>query len=250
MFNIKKQCKRIVILTIFLTFSKLYAEQRTVTFHYNSGSGFFISSDGYIVTNAHVINKCHQNTIYMLTDAKNNKKTLLTQIAIDEENDLAILKAPNSNHNYLAFSVSHNKLKENDTIYMAGYPNGSHDLNFKQSEFRRYDTKQIGSLLFNNIAHQGNSGGALINDAGHLVGVVRGMVSLHRRMTYYFDDEKASTDIYNKQETFSSAISLDKLENLTSHYNIKISKVNSDIKKGSSDIFNEAQKYMVHILCN
>lgn len=247
--------KLIIVFTIFClgffsTIPRMYAKQIVITIHYKSGSGFFISPNGHIVTNAHVINQCHSNTIYMLRDNKIDKKIPLNLIVTDEKNDLAILKSPQPHNNYINFSNSHDLLKEKETIFMAGYPNGSKTLDFKKTGFKRYDETQMASLLFDNIAHHGNSGGALINQSGHLVGVVQGTVSLKQTIMYVSEDKNSYTNIYNKQEQSSAAISLHKLENLMMLHNIQPHKQSSEIIKTDSDIHNEAKNYMVHIICN
>ena len=81
----------------------------------SSGSGFAVSSDGYIITNHHVIEGCQEVIIH--TKEKDIKTRI---ISFDPQNDLALLKGDFRPKTVFALSNSRPELLQD--IYVAGYP--------------------------------------------------------------------------------------------------------------------------------
>ena len=79
-----------------------------------SGSGFYINSSGYILTNNHVIEGCRK----ILTN--NGKEFVANVIATDSKNDLAILKTNVRPNRYYKINKEDPKLLED--VIIAGYP--------------------------------------------------------------------------------------------------------------------------------
>ena len=141
----------------------------------SAGTGFFISSDGYIVTNNHVIENASQIEI-TLNDNRRYKAKVIGQ---DSSTDVAVLKIEEQNLPYLKFGNSDN-LKIGDWVCAVGNPYG---LNFSfttgnVSAFYRTisdgkkSKKQVESFIQTNVAiNKGNSGGPLMNLSGQVVGI-------------------------------------------------------------------------------
>jgi S1-C subfamily serine protease len=136
-----------------------------------SGSGFFINNQGYFITNAHVVEKCEDNSkIYY-----NNKNINAKLIAKDKYLDLALLKADIKNNNYL--SISNKPATKLQRIIAAGYPFGkylSDDLKFTSGIVS--SLKGLGDdstrMQIDAALNPGNSGGPIINERnGQVVGV-------------------------------------------------------------------------------
>ena len=136
---------------------------------FSSGSGFFISKTGHIVTNHHVINGCSPvKVIY-----KGYEKVVRV-LAIDRINDLAIIKS-NINPDKV-FAISNKDVSLLDDIIIAGYPLGK-----KVSSAIKTSKGSVTSLAgykdnFSNFQtdaalNSGNSGGPIINLRGDVVGV-------------------------------------------------------------------------------
>jgi hypothetical protein len=134
-----------------------------------SGTGFAISSNGYLVTNHHVIDGCHTIKIH-------NKDKIIpaTMINIDPRNDVALLKGNFIPNRILPFSNKKTELLQD--IYVAGYPFGN-----KVSTSVKV-TKGIISALTgvgNNFSNfqidaalqPGNSGGPILNNKGNVIGI-------------------------------------------------------------------------------
>ena len=134
-----------------------------------SGTGFFVSNDGFIVTNHHVIDGCKY--VELNYDAKTYKTKT---IAIDKTNDLAVLKAKINSPKF--YSVSKEDAALLDDIIIAGFPLGK-----KVSSAIKTSKGSITALAgfgdnyseFQTDAalNQGNSGGPILNNYGNVIGV-------------------------------------------------------------------------------
>ncbi|MDB4046453.1 trypsin-like peptidase domain-containing protein, partial [Amylibacter sp.] len=135
----------------------------------SSGSGFAVSSDGYVITNNHVIEGCQEVIVH--TKEKDIKTRI---ISFDPQNDLALLKGDFQPKT--VFALSNNRPELLQDIYVAGYPFG----NAISSSIKV--TKGIISSLtgignnFSNIQidaalQSGNSGGPIIDDNGNVIAV-------------------------------------------------------------------------------
>jgi S1-C subfamily serine protease len=134
-----------------------------------SGTGFFVSYSGHIVTNYHVIQGCDENRLNF-----KGKEISSDVIAVDKTNDLAILKAEIKPP--LVFSISDEDAPLLEDIIIAGYPLGKRvSAAIKTSKGSitalagfgdNYSEFQTDAAL-----NQGNSGGPIINQKGNVVGV-------------------------------------------------------------------------------
>ena len=82
-----------------------------------SGTGFFISKKGHIITNNHVINSCHTIKLHQRGDIK-----VIKILARDQINDLALLQADIKPDDIFIISNDDTKLLEE--IYVAGILSG------------------------------------------------------------------------------------------------------------------------------
>lgn len=138
-----------------------------------SGSGVIFREDGYIVTNNHVI-KGASSLIVSLADGRDVEATV---IGADEATDLAVIKIEADNLTVASFGDS-DALQVGELVVAIGNPLGS--------DFARTVTDGIVSgkdrtlkvgdqtyqLLQTNAAiNSGNSGGALVNSTGQVIGI-------------------------------------------------------------------------------
>ncbi|MDB4811378.1 S1C family serine protease [Candidatus Pelagibacter sp.] len=135
----------------------------------SSGTGFFISDNGKLVTNYHVIEGCTEIKTYF------NKNTYKAKIlAIDKMNDLSILKINQNNDVY--FYLAKNDPELLDDIIIAGFPLGknvSSEIKTSKGSITalagfgdNYSEFQTDAAL-----NSGNSGGPIMNEEGEIVGV-------------------------------------------------------------------------------
>ncbi len=140
--------------------------------HVGSGSGVIISADGYIVTNNHVINNASEIEI-----ALNNNKTYKAKlIGTDSKMDLALLKVDAKEAlPYAVFGDSDN-VKVGEWVLAVGNPynlNSTVTAGIVSAKARNLDSSNsIQSFIQTDAAvNPGNSGGALVNIRGELIGV-------------------------------------------------------------------------------
>ena len=155
-----------------------------------SGSGVIIRSDGYIVTNNHVV----QDATKVEVTLNNNKTYEATVVGTDAATDVALIKIDAEGLPTIAFADS-DALRLGEWVLAIGSPMGeqlrstitagivsakgrsmpSNDGTFKIESFIQTDA----------AVNPGNSGGALVNKAGQLVGINTAIVSTTGSYTGY-----------------------------------------------------------------
>ncbi len=159
-----------------ITSTNLWGQQTTSA---ASGSGFILTADGYIVTNYHVIQNANSVTVSTYGGASYNAKI----VGYDESNDLAVLKIEATGLSPVVLGSSE-KLNVGDTVLAIGNPLG--ELTFSLttgvvSALNREVTFSGGTvmdLLQTDCAiNSGNSGGALFNLYGEVVGITNAKYS-------------------------------------------------------------------------
>lgn len=135
-----------------------------------AGSGMIIESDGYILTNAHVVENVDSATV-KLTDGR---LFIGSIVGRDEKADLALLKInANGLPKIELGNSSENILKQGDRVFTMGYPFGLEgEVSFKEGTIsRRHTYGGVAYLETSAEIHPGNSGGPLVNIIGEAIGV-------------------------------------------------------------------------------
>ncbi|MFV8363890.1 S1C family serine protease [Flavobacterium sp. ZT3P35] len=136
-----------------------------------TGSGVIISEDGYIVTNNHVIKDASEIEITL-----NNKKSYKAKlIGTDSKMDIALLKIDADDKlPYTAFANS-DLVKVGEWVLAVGNPynlTSTVTAGIVSAKARNLDTSGIQSFIQTDAAvNPGNSGGALVNTRGELIGI-------------------------------------------------------------------------------
>ena len=144
----------------------------------SSGSGFFISKDGYIATNAHVVKDGVVYEVTVNNDSHISINYKAKAILIDEVNDVAILKIEDENFielNQIPYTIE-TSTKIGEEVFTIGYPLSSvMGNNFKVSKgIINANTGIKDDVRFLQIStpiQAGNSGGPLFNKNGNVVGL-------------------------------------------------------------------------------
>ena len=132
------------------------------------GSGFIISPDGYVLTNAHVVEGADE--VYVtLTDKREYKAKI---IGVDKRTDVALVKIEGSNLPRLTFGDS-NKLRVGEWVIAIGSPFGlDNTVTAGIISAKARDTGDYLPLIQTDVAvNPGNSGGPLINMRGEVIGI-------------------------------------------------------------------------------
>ncbi|KXK55796.1 MAG: Trypsin-like serine protease [Chlorobi bacterium OLB7] len=142
------------------------------------GSGFIISPDGYVVTNDHVAGRASK-VIVTMTDGKQYDAKV---IGSDPTTDVALLKIEGKNLPYIEFGNSDDVVVGEWAIAL-GNPFGLFDINSKPTvtvgvvsntevNLQPQDGRVYRGMIQTDAAiSSGNSGGALVNALGELIGM-------------------------------------------------------------------------------
>ena len=160
-------------------FGDQYGQQRE---RQGSGSGVIIRPDGYIVTNNHVVESASKIEVTL----NNNKTYEATVIGTDPATDVALIKIDAQGLPVIEFADS-DQLRLGEWVLAIGSPLGEElrstitagIVSAKGRSMPNYDGKfKIESFIQTDAAvNPGNSGGALVNKAGKLVGINTAIIS-------------------------------------------------------------------------
>ena len=150
-----------------------------------SGSGVIIRPDGYIVTNNHVVAEASEITVVL----NNNKTYTATVIGTDEATDVALIKIDAEGLPTIPFADS-DKLRLGEWVLAIGSPYGmrgtitagivsakGRSMGGASDQRQQYGQQSTPSMKIESfiqtdaVVNPGNSGGALVNKAGELVGI-------------------------------------------------------------------------------
>jgi serine protease Do len=154
-----------------------YSKPREVSGY---GSGVIISDDGYIITNNHVIDNAESVEVIL-----NDKRTFTAKVTgRDPSTDIALLKINAENLPYIKYGNS-DELKLGEWVLAVGNPFDltstvtagivsakGRNLNILEGDYRIESFIQTDAAL-----NMGNSGGALVNTRGLLVGITSAILS-------------------------------------------------------------------------
>ena len=136
----------------------------------NLGSGVIVSADGYVLTNNHVIAGANDIQV-LLYDGRVAKATL---VGADEETDLAVLKIEAGNLPVIQMADP-KKLRVGDVVLAIGNPlnlNQTVTMGIISAIGRQLNNSSPEDFIQTDAAiNLGNSGGALVNSNGDLVGI-------------------------------------------------------------------------------
>ena len=147
---------------------------------YGTGSGIIMTSDGYIVTNAHVVSGATGGILVILD---NDEEYEATVVGIDEKTDVAVVKIDAENLTAAEFGNS-DELVVGERIVAIGNPTGMNLAGsvtqgivsglkrlISVTNEETNETIEMEAIQVDAAINPGNSGGALINKYGQVVGI-------------------------------------------------------------------------------
>ena len=149
-----------------------------------SGSGVLISEDGYIVTNNHVISDGDKGVAGEINVMLHNKKSYKARlIGRDPASDIAVLKIDGNKFPFLLYGNTSN-LQLGQWVLAIGYPltlettvtagiisATGRTININRRQTANNDSPVESFIQTDAAVNQGNSGGALVNTNGELIGI-------------------------------------------------------------------------------
>lgn len=226
-------------LLVMLT-SASHAQQKRI--YFASGTGFFISSRGDLITNAHVIADCQPGTI-QLEGAVRSKARV---VAVDAPHDLALLRADHGPSDVARLAATQQTIQAGDAVMVMGYPHDRpKDYTYNVAMAQVIDVRgpqgEPHWLQFTDSAQQGNSGGPLLDDAGHVIGVVTGKTELYRIDQRTRERTAlASSDI---------AVALPVLKHFLIQNHIRVQQGDSRVRRNANYVESQARRFITHIRC-
>lgn len=143
----------------------------------STGSGVLISHDGYIVTNYHVVEGADELEVRL----DDNRRLEATLIGTDKDTDLALIKVNTQNMPHVAFGNSDdvqigewvlaigNPFDLNNTVTAGIVSAKARNINLISGVQNQYGIESF--IQTDAVVNSGNSGGALVNLKGELVGI-------------------------------------------------------------------------------
>ncbi|STP11332.1 serine protease Do [Helicobacter cinaedi] len=159
-------------------FGDIYGQVPKERVERSLGSGVIISSDGYIITNNHVIEDASK-VLVSLSDS--SKEYVAKVIGTDSRSDLAVIKIEKNNLPPISFAQSSNVLI-GDVVFAIGNPFGVGET-ITQGIVSALNKSGIGINDYENFIqtdasiNPGNSGGALVDSRGALIGINTAILS-------------------------------------------------------------------------
>ena len=149
-----------------------------------TGSGIIISDDGYILTNNHVVSSSESESYYQVSEATKITVTLFDDettydaqiVGTDEETDLAVIKIDKTGLTKAEFADS-DSIKVGEFAMAVGSPLGLQSsvtcgiVSAVNREVTDSDGKTYTLIQTDAAINAGNSGGALVNSEGKVIGV-------------------------------------------------------------------------------
>ena len=135
----------------------------------SSGSGFFVSADGYIVTNNHVIENAEKITVIL----KDETELEATVVGRDEGTDIAVLKVQGRNFAYVNFEDAATP-RVGDWVITVGNPfglGGTATAGIVSAYGRDIGETFVDYIQIDAPINRGNSGGPTFDTYGRVIGV-------------------------------------------------------------------------------
>ena len=210
----------------------------------SSGTGFFISKAGHIITNEHVVRGCD------VVKIRNSDMgwTQAQVIKTDSEIDLALLKTSAIPRRVAPIRAQskYTPIRKGDRLLVIGYPeNHGQTGKYKMNHSRVIDVKDpMGGdsyVLFEDAARHGNSGGPLLDESGNVIGVVMAKTQYYKVNLLNGQREQIlETDL---------AISLPYLWEFIENEGIYTVTLSSALQHGYGYLERMAAEYIVNIHC-
>ena len=162
----------------------MFGRQTQSTTAQASGSGIIISEDGYILTNNHIVSTSSEKSYYEVSEATKVTVTLFGDeteyeaqiIGTDEQTDLAVIKIDKTGLTKAEFADSDN-IKVGEFAMAVGNPLGLEStitcgvVSAVNREVTDSDGKTYTLIQTDAAINAGNSGGALVNSQGQVIGI-------------------------------------------------------------------------------
>ena len=169
-------CRQVVNVSVELMTYDVFGNQTPSVV---SGSGFFISEDGYILTNYHVVEKAVKNGLNVTVSTHDASVYVGKIVGTEEDEDLAVIKIDQDGLEPVVFGDS-DSMNVGDSVYAVGNPYGMLEFTMTTGHIsalnRQIAAEETETALrmfqIDAAVYSGNSGGPVYDTRGRVVGVV------------------------------------------------------------------------------
>ncbi len=210
--------------------------------HFSTGTGFFVSRNGHIVTNAHVLQQC--SNVYIRESGQ--KPVAARIIHQDDALDLAIVQSSVKPSRVGSLRHQDTSVQPGEKVTVIGYPqehskSGTLYAIHSTVKALKGPMGEDRWLQFDDSAQQGNSGGPLLDSAGNVVGVITGKATVYRRNELAAREEEVShSDV---------AINLPILKSYLQQHGVYFQTRDSLLKISDYLVQREGQQFVVQVMC-
>lgn len=173
-------CKQTVGVSLESTRANIFGQQSASAV---AGTGFIITSDGYIMTNYHVIESAQKSEHKIQVLFKDKSSVEAKIVGFDEDNDVAVLKIDASDLSPVSIGNS-DDIAVGDSVFAIGNPLGELDFSMTSGRVSALDRSitierngtAINMFQFDAAINSGNSGGPVYNESGEVIGIATAKV--------------------------------------------------------------------------
>ena len=169
-------CQQVVGITTEVTYQNFFGQTSSAAV---SGSGFILSSDGYILTNYHVIEYAHKGGYAVTVMLHDGTRYEASIVGTEESNDIAVLKIEATGLSPAVLGDS-DAIAVGDEVHAVGNPLGELEFSMTNGHVSALDrvittdanSDPISMFQIDAAVNSGNSGGPVYNARGEVIGVV------------------------------------------------------------------------------
>ncbi len=169
-------CKQVVGISTEITSTNVFGQVVTGSV---TGTGFIISSDGYILTNNHVVEDAYKGDLDVTVILHDGSKYDARIVGVEgDNNDIAVLKIDATGLSAVTLGDS-DAMKVGESVYLVGNPLGeltytmtSGIVSALDREIAADQNSSVNMFQLDAAVNSGNSGGPVYNGLGQVVGVV------------------------------------------------------------------------------
>lgn len=173
-------CRQTVGISLEITSSNIFGQTSASAV---AGTGFIITSDGYIMTNYHVIEPAYENNYKITVLFKDGTSYDASVTGFEEDGDIAVLKIDANDLSPVTVGNSDN-IAVGDSVFAIGHPLGELDFSMTSGRVSALDrsitadrnSAPINMFQFDAAINSGNSGGPVFNESGEVIGIATAKV--------------------------------------------------------------------------
>lgn len=158
----------------------------------NRGTGFFIDKEGYIITNAHVVDEATKVWVHL--PSLGRRSIFVDIVSLCPDRDLALLRVQKEELEFLRSAIGEIRplpfgdsdlIQRTERVLVLGYPLGQHRMKSSTGVISGRESGEGRSLIqITAPINPGNSGGPLLNARGEIIGIAISMVFLAQNIGY------------------------------------------------------------------